>query len=76
LSGVYLTFNQGVAELKKQHGGAAGLQLLRERAESLLKDLHDLSIRGFALDDQVDLRTEAGLGRAYSKYRAASNLFP
>jgi hypothetical protein len=75
MSGVYLTFNQGVAEFKKQHGAAAGLQLLRERAESLRRDLRDLSTRGFALDDQVDLRTEAGLGRDYEVSTIAYKLY-
>jgi MoxR-like ATPase len=75
MSGVYLTFNQGVVEFKKQHGAAAGLQLLRERAASLRRDLHDLSTRGFALDDQVDLRTELGLGRDYEVSTIAYKLY-
>ena len=37
MTGAYLTLNQGVTDLKKQSGAAAGLQLLRERAAALRK---------------------------------------
>jgi 5-methylcytosine-specific restriction enzyme B len=65
MTGVYLTYNQGVTEPKKEHGTASGLQLLRENARALRDGCPELAGRGFRLDDGIDLRTEAGRGRDY-----------
>ena len=46
MSGVYLTFNQGVTEPKKLHGATAGLQLLRENAEALRATSRELEASG------------------------------
>jgi MoxR-like ATPase len=75
MSGVYLTFNQGVTEPKKQHGTAAGLQLLKERAAALRQECGSLAHRSFALDDEVDLRTEPGLGKDYETSTIAYKLY-
>jgi hypothetical protein len=65
MSGVYLTFNQGVTEPKRRHGAAAGLQLLRENAEALRVTSRELGPSGFNLDSEIDLRTEGTLGQDY-----------
>ena len=65
MSGVYLTFNQGVTEPKRSHGATAGLQLLRENASLLRSSCGDLSRRDFSLNSEIDLRTEGALGRDY-----------
>src|SRR5206468_223032 len=57
MSGVYLTFNQGVTEPKKTHGATAGLQLLRENAAALRGQCGELEQFGFRLDPEIDLRT-------------------
>jgi MrcB-like, N-terminal domain len=65
MSGVYVTFNQGVTEPKKTHGATSGLQLLRETATDLRRHCGDLERHGFRLDSEIDLRTEGTLGRDY-----------
>ena len=75
MSGVYLAFNQGVTELKRTHGAAAGLQLLRENASSLRSDCGDLTRSDFHLDSEIDLRTEGTLGRDYEAATIAYKLY-
>jgi hypothetical protein len=75
MSGVYLTFNQGVTEPKRIHGAAAGLQLLRENASSLRNECDDLRRSGFSLDSEIDLRTEGSLGRDYEAATIAYKLY-
>ena len=75
MSGVYLTFNQGVTEPKRTHGAAAGLQLLRENASSARSDCGDLVQSGYHLDSEIDLRTEGTLGRDYEAATIAYKLY-
>jgi MoxR-like ATPase len=75
MSGVYVTFNQGVTEPKKLHGGTTGLQLLREKAGALRGQCAELTALGFRLDPDVDLRTEGGLGRDYEAATIAYKLY-
>jgi MoxR-like ATPase len=75
MSGVYITFNQGVTESKKVHGGTAGLQLLRERAAALREKCDELSGWGFQLDNEIDLRTEQTWGRDYEAATIAYKLY-
>jgi hypothetical protein len=65
MSAVYLTFNQGVTELKKQHGVPGARTILQERAKRLRRFCRGLSELGFSLDNQIDLRVEGGLGVDY-----------
>ena len=75
MSGVYLTFNQGVTEPKKLHGATAGLQLLRENAEALRATSRELEASGFSLDSEIDLRTEGTLGHDYEAATIAYKLY-
>jgi MoxR-like ATPase len=75
MSGVYVTFNQGVTEPKELHGGTAGLQLLRENAAALREQSAELAGVGFRLDPDIDLRTEGGLGRDYEAATIAYKLY-
>lgn len=75
MSGVYLTFNQGVTEPKRQHGPKEGKIVLQSRAEELRKHCNDLVQYGFALDDKVDLRADSGLGSDYEDSTVAYKLY-
>jgi len=75
MSGVYLTFNQGVTEPKETHGATSGLQLLRETATALRSQCGELERVGFRLDDGIDLRTEGTLGRDYEAATIAYKLY-
>jgi hypothetical protein len=65
MSAVYITFNQGVTELKKQHGIPGARKILLERAQQLRSFCRSLQDRGFTLDNQIDLQVDAGLGADY-----------
>ena len=75
MSGVYLTFNQGVTEPKKAHGAKAGLQLLQENASALRGACRELERYGFHLDDDIDLRTQGTLGSDYEAATIAHKLY-
>ena len=74
MSGVYLTWNQGVTELRNQHGTREGRRILRERA-TRLEDFLPTDRRGFETGDGIDLRTDAGLARAYENSTIAFRLY-
>ena len=65
----------GVTQPKKEHGPATGLQLLRETAQALRHNCPELGEQGFSLDDAIDLRTDAGLGRDYEVSTIAYKLY-
>ena len=75
MSGVYLTFNQGVTEPKRAHGATSALQLLREKATALRVRCGELVSDGFRLDSEIDLRTEGTLGRDYEAATIAYKLY-
>jgi MoxR-like ATPase len=75
MSGVYMTFNQGVTEPKKLHGAATGLQLIRENAAALRTRCGALEKFEFSLDPAIDLRTEGTLGRDYEAGTIAYKLY-
>jgi hypothetical protein len=63
-SGVYLVLTQGIAEPRRQLGGAVARATLRQRAADLRPFAAALAERGFRLDDLIDLRTaDPALGR-------------
>ncbi|MTI80840.1 MAG: DUF3578 domain-containing protein [Firmicutes bacterium] len=79
MSGVYLTFNQGVTEPKDQLGAARGREHLRKQARNLRERYSELSSAGYILDNNIDLRVKSGLGVdyeastiAYKFYEASS----
>ncbi len=65
LQGVYITFNQGVAKLKKEFRIAEARRTLRNKAEVLRGRFPELADSGFALDDRVDLAATSELGADY-----------
>jgi 5-methylcytosine-specific restriction enzyme B len=75
MSGVYLALNQGVTELKRQHGRKESRSILRSRAQDLRKHCNDLLQLGFALDDEIDLRADSGLGSDYEDSVIAYKLY-
>lgn len=64
MSGVYLSWNQGVTSIKKEHGARRSREILRERAASLSR-FHGPELRGFQVGDGMDLRSKGTLGRSY-----------
>lgn len=65
MSGVYLTYNQGVTRPKKTHGQKVGYAFLRSRAERLRRRASGLEENGFSLDRDIDLAADRGLGQDY-----------
>jgi MoxR-like ATPase len=65
MSGVYLTFNQGVEQLNQEHGHTEAREVTHRRAEELRKQASGLVEKGFLLDDNIDLRTDGALGKDY-----------
>jgi 5-methylcytosine-specific restriction protein B len=74
-SGVYLTLNQGVMEPQRLHRAAEGKRLLRARAAELRKGAVSLGGSGFQLDEDIDLRSTAGLGADYEASTVAYKLY-
>jgi MoxR-like ATPase len=75
MSGVYLTFNQGVTEPQEQYGRAEGIRVLKTRAQSLRNQCGELVKFGFNLDDDIDLRSDRGLGTDYERSTIAYKLY-
>ncbi len=73
MSGVYLTFNQGVEDLKKQHGTREARSILQKRAKELQKFLPDES--NFKKDGHIDLRTNSNPGKQYEASTVAYLLY-
>lgn len=75
MSGVYLTFNQGVTEPKRQLGTSKAREFLREQAQSLRDKYSVLSTAGYLLDDKIDLRARSGLGVDYESSTIAYKFY-
>jgi 5-methylcytosine-specific restriction protein B len=75
LSGVYITFGQGVTEPKKLYGSKAGLDFLRGNLAGLRGACRDLADLGFHLDSEIDLRAGGTLGREYEAAAIAYKLY-
>ena len=75
MSGVYLTFNQGVTEPQERYGRPEGIRVLKSRAQSLRKQCEELAQHGFNLDDEIDLRVDRGLGSDYEASTIAYKLY-
>lgn len=76
MSGVYLTFNQGVTEPCNQLGRAEGLKALKSRAHKIRQQIPELSQHGFSLDDDIDLKADPGLGADYETSTIAHKFYP
>lgn len=75
MSGVYLTYIQGVTTILNQNGTREGRRLLHERANKLRKDCESLNERGFQLDDKINLKTTGNLGKNYQVSTIAYKLY-
>ncbi len=75
MSGVYITFNQGVTKPTAQHGRTKARQLLRQRAVELRELCGGLKERGFLLDDSIVLQADPGLGSDYESSTIAYKLY-
>src|SRR5262249_37850801 len=58
MTGVYLTFNQGVTEPKKTLGAVKAREALRQNARALRAHCRPLIERGFQLDEGIDLHAD------------------
>lgn len=74
MSGVYLTFNQGVTKPKEEFGTQARRKL-RAKAEELHDTCEALRKRNFLLDDKIDLRAKRSLGVDYEYSTIAYKLY-
>lgn len=75
MSGVYITFNQGVTDPKRTLGPSEGRKQIRSRAQELRMYCDRLGGEGFLLDNDIDLRTDKGLGADYEDSTVAYKLY-
>ncbi len=75
MSGVYLTFNQGVTETIKRHGRQAGLTILQDRAQKIAERFPALRQQGFVCDEPIVLRG-GQLGSDYEVGTIAHKFYP
>jgi hypothetical protein len=75
MTGVYLTLNQGVTEPKERLGTAEAHSFLTRRATELRAQSKELPSAGFQLDEDIDLKADAGLGSSYEDSTAAYKLY-
>jgi hypothetical protein len=74
MSGVYLTFNQGVTQ-PDESGSGNRRQILAEKAKRLRGGCGELRAEGFVLDERIDLRVEGGIGADYEVSTIAYKLY-
>jgi 5-methylcytosine-specific restriction protein B len=67
MSSVFLTLDQGVERLRQNRGMTEARRLLQFRAAEVRRAIRDLADRGFALDDELDLGVQGGLGESYER---------
>jgi len=76
MSGVYLALAQGVTEPKDWYGNAAqAREYLRTQAVDLRRYCEVLAQQGFALDNDIDLHTNASLGTDYEASTIAHKFY-
>lgn len=75
MSGVYLTFNQGVTRLIEDKGKAGAYAALRARAQDLRPLCVELADRGFKMDEAIDLKADPGLGADYEPSTIAHKFY-
>ena len=77
MTGVYLTFNQGVTQLYSDRGAQEARRVLHQRADEARAFAEHLPARGFALDNEsIDLHTSASLGKRYEESTIAHKFYP
>jgi hypothetical protein len=75
MSGVYITYNQGVTKILNENGTREGRKLLQNKANDLRKDCEILIEKEFQLDDGIDLKASQGLGYNYQVSTIAYKLY-
>lgn len=75
MSGVYLTFNQGVTHLIESKGKVGAYAALRARAQELRPLCAPLLERGFKTNEAIDLKAEPGLGADYEPSTIAHKFY-
>jgi hypothetical protein len=76
MSGVYLAFAQGVTEPRDWYRSTVrAREHLRAQAKGIRRYCEDLAQQGFALDDDIDLHTDAGLGIDYEASTIAHKFY-
>lgn len=75
MSGLYVTLNQGVTELKDLPA-AEQTQEMRRRAEAIRARVPDLAAAGFALDNEISLKSATALGAKYEPSTIAHKFYP
>jgi len=74
-SGVYLTLNQGITDIIKEHGRTTGRRSLEANAEKLRAKVGYLREFGFSVDRGIDLHTAPGRGQEYEHSTVAYKLY-
>lgn len=75
MSGVYLTLAQGVTEPKSNLGTKKVIEFLKNNAKELRNQYRDLSEKDFLLDDNINLKTNTGIGLDYEYSTIAYKLY-
>src|SRR5207253_5120914 len=75
MSGVYVTLNQGVTGPTEQLKWAGSETMLRDTAARLRPSLGQLADDGFALRDDIDLRTRGALSESFEVSTIAYKLY-
>lgn len=75
LCGVYLTLNQGITEIIKAQGPAAGLIAFEANAERMRSKIGSLREFCFSTDRGIDLHTSSARGRGYERGTIAYKLY-
>jgi hypothetical protein len=75
LARLYLNLAQGVTEYLNQLPAAAAAQALEQKAADARAKVPRLAAAGFALDNQVDLRSTGTLAKSYEKGTIAHQSF-
>lgn len=75
MSGVYITYNQGVTKILNEKGAREGRRILQEKANELRNDCEILIDNSFQLDNEIDLKASKGLGADYQVSTIAYKLY-
>lgn len=75
MSGLYLTFNQGVTHLIESKGKVSAYAALRARAQELRPMCAPLLERGFKMNETIDLKADPGLGADYEPSTIAHKFY-
>lgn len=75
MSGVYLTFNQGVTQLIDRNGREKAYNILQKTTDSIRPIIRRLKTQEFSFENDIDLKTEVNRGKAYEYSTIAYKLY-